>query len=176
MNPCFSRNIRVETKRKRGYPKGDPKKTIYLIRAGREYVKIGKTTGDPESRLASLQVGCPMELRLVYTYQVNGDLDDHERFLHKLFEAENVRGEWFYVRDKVKELMDGILSQTFDDVVNKIAHDHCVEHKGADKIDYSMRTIDHRLRDEHLILNYKYSYTDPKLSHKGSHGRAFVNY
>ena len=66
---------------------------VYFIHApevGR--VKIGVTT-DIEGRMASMQTGSPVRLRLVKL--IRGDRNLEQR-LHHLFDAKRIEGEWFY--------------------------------------------------------------------------------
>lgn len=63
----------------------------YVIGAeGSPLVKIGRTTGRPEQRLAALQTGQPSTLSLLWHCE-----GDHETALHRKFAAHRVRGEWF---------------------------------------------------------------------------------
>ncbi|RSS59816.1 GIY-YIG nuclease family protein [Streptomyces sp. WAC01280] len=62
----------------------------YLIGAeGSPLVKIGVAV-DPAKRLATLQVGSPARLAILWTV-----LGDMERALHRSFSAYRVHGEWF---------------------------------------------------------------------------------
>jgi hypothetical protein len=58
-------------------------------------VKIGYSTA-PEKRLWFLQVGSPVELRLLAVFEGSQDL---EAALHRYFGACHVRGEWFELGD-----------------------------------------------------------------------------
>lgn len=73
---------------------------VYFISSddGR-FVKIGMTTGEsPDSRVSSLQTGCPTELRLEASIKCIGvDPRIVERDAHRAFSAYKVRGEWFEV-------------------------------------------------------------------------------
>jgi len=65
---------------------------IYFIHAPEvRRVKIGFST-DPESRLASLQVGSPVELRLIKL--IRGNRNEEAR-LHFRFRDKRLDGEWF---------------------------------------------------------------------------------
>lgn len=65
---------------------------IYFIQAGDNgLVKIGSAK-DAKKRLAALQIACPIELRLAGLFYARRDT---EKYLHWLFRAERVRGEWF---------------------------------------------------------------------------------
>jgi hypothetical protein len=66
---------------------------IYLIQAeGVGHIKIGFTDGDPMVRLAMLQTGSPVVLRLLGT--LPGD-ETAEKNLHRQFASARVHGEWF---------------------------------------------------------------------------------
>lgn len=67
---------------------------LYFIEAvGDGRIKIGFTdNNDAEIRMATLQVGCPHELRLLGT--LPGTMDD-EKNLKRRFAAHCSRGEWF---------------------------------------------------------------------------------
>jgi len=66
---------------------------VYVVGSGRpgEPVKIG-WSGDPESRLRSLQTGSAYRLRLMTRYSGPRDL---EKFLHDRFSRLRTHGEWF---------------------------------------------------------------------------------
>ena len=73
---------------------------LYFIRAvGTKFVKIGFTNsgGEAQSRLSSLQVGCPHELRVEAHCQ--GGLQDEHR-MHAALASKRVRGEWFCLTEK----------------------------------------------------------------------------
>lgn len=69
-----------------------PGEIVYFLRAG-EFIKIGKATGDPLSRVSQLKTGCPFPIEVVATmpggYREEGDL--HNRFQHI-----RAHGEWFH--------------------------------------------------------------------------------
>lgn len=68
---------------------------VYFISDG-EFVKIGKTTGSPECRLASLQTGNPRELTIVGIAFLGTEKGTVlEYWLHGLLKKYRVRGEWF---------------------------------------------------------------------------------
>lgn len=58
---------------------------------GAGLVKIGRSV-NPRARLRDLQVGSPVELKLLKT--IRGGRAS-EIWLHLRFEAQHVRGEWF---------------------------------------------------------------------------------
>lgn len=66
---------------------------VYLIQAENGLVKIGKTT-DVQKRLAALDVGSPVDLKLIAQKQ---DLfaSDLETRLHQEYAHRRVKGEWF---------------------------------------------------------------------------------
>lgn len=67
---------------------------IYFIQAeGVGHIKIGFTDSeDAGVRLATLQTGSPVQLRLIGT--IPGTVED-EKNLHRRFASECVHGEWF---------------------------------------------------------------------------------
>jgi hypothetical protein len=70
-----------------------PGPVVYFIQAeGGGPIKIGVTTGSAETRLASLQTGSPVKLRIVTTTPGDPAL---ERKLHHRFAAHRLHGEWF---------------------------------------------------------------------------------
>lgn len=63
--------------------------TIYVIQSGEsDYFKIGRAR-NVAARLASLQVGNPMKLSIVVSFQ------GFERRIHRRFSGQRVVGEWF---------------------------------------------------------------------------------
>jgi hypothetical protein len=65
-------------------------------------IKIGRTEGTPEERLAQLQTGNPGELRLLaYRY---GD-EATERLIHQVLKGSHLRGEWFRVNELVLDVV-----------------------------------------------------------------------
>lgn len=66
---------------------------IYFIQEGLHgNIKIGRTSGDPQKRVAQLQCGNPRKLRLIGTVseEFNAEKDWHEAYgMH------HIRGEWF---------------------------------------------------------------------------------
>jgi hypothetical protein len=63
---------------------------VYAISDGAGACKVGKCTGSPLVRLATLQTGSARELKLLaYTDDVS------ERAAHKKLWAAHLRGEWF---------------------------------------------------------------------------------
>lgn len=65
---------------------------VYFLRAG-EFVKIGKSTGTPDSRVNQLRTGCPFPIEVMAT--IPGGLD-LERSLHRRFAHCRAHGEWFH--------------------------------------------------------------------------------
>ncbi|MDQ1831956.1 GIY-YIG nuclease family protein [Massilia scottii] len=67
---------------------------VYFVTAG-AFVKIGKTTGQPGSRMAGLQTGCPYPMTLA-AHEPGGIKEEFA--LHRRFAAQRVRadGEWFH--------------------------------------------------------------------------------
>lgn len=65
---------------------------VYFLRAG-GFIKIGKTTGHPDARVAELRTGCPFPIEVIGF--IPGGLED-ERALHRRFQAIRAHGEWFH--------------------------------------------------------------------------------
>ena len=66
---------------------------VYFIRNEETgSVKIGRS-GDPESRLKTLQTGAEGKLVLAAVFPGWGEAE--EKWLHQLFEPNRIRGEWF---------------------------------------------------------------------------------
>lgn len=79
---------------------------VYFLVAG-PFVKIGKTTGVPGSRISELQTGCPYEITLAA--HIDGGLKK-EAELHRQFSEYRVRenGEWFKHSGALKSFITSI--------------------------------------------------------------------
>lgn len=77
---------------------------VYFLRAG-EFIKIGKTTGDPTSRVAQLQTGCPFPIEVLATMRGGRG---REAKLHKKFAALRAHGEWFHASPVLMAFIDGL--------------------------------------------------------------------
>lgn len=64
---------------------------VYFLRAG-EFIKIGKSSGHPGSRIAALQTGCPFPITLA-AWEFGGL--EREAELHRRFAGLRRHGEWF---------------------------------------------------------------------------------
>ncbi len=78
---------------------------IYFIGSESGHVKIGYTYSNVFTRLASLQTGCPFELKLIKTI---GGNSIHETSLHKKFKRFHLRGEWFHLSPEIQSFIDSI--------------------------------------------------------------------
>ena len=67
---------------------------IYLAKSG-DYYKIGYS-GSVEARLRELQVGNPLPVTLIDSWQ--GDKSD-ESGIHQHLKDKQIRGEWFYLSE-----------------------------------------------------------------------------
>lgn len=88
---------------------------LYFIRASTTppLTKIG-VSSRVQHRLSILQVGCPVELKLLFTWSV-GDRDDAyatESLLHEEFRGRHRRGEWF---ELTEEEIDGLVPDSDDE-------------------------------------------------------------
>lgn len=79
---------------------------VYFITAG-EFVKIGKSTGNPNSRLKELQTGCPYPMKIA-AYVTGGFQLEHE--YHRKFNHLSIRkgGEWFHHTADLKKFINSI--------------------------------------------------------------------
>jgi predicted GIY-YIG superfamily endonuclease len=75
---------------------------IYIITSDRRHFKIGYTN-DISKRVKSLQTGNPKELSLDILIEVGSERQafNYEQYLHEMFRAFRVKGEWFSY--KIKE-------------------------------------------------------------------------
>lgn len=79
---------------------------VYFIQHGEAgEIKIGTTGGSPQGRMASLQTGAPLELRLLVS--VPGGPAD-ERALHERFAEHRLRGEWFRPAPALLHFIEGL--------------------------------------------------------------------
>lgn len=103
-----------------GHPRGKGLKNagelvfVYFIKteALPPMVKIGKAR-NPEERMATLQTGCPYELKLIGTVTCRSDMhaEAAEKRLHAHFQAERTRGEWFRYTDRVARIVASIVGK-----------------------------------------------------------------
>lgn len=77
------------------------KTNIYLVLDTKsKKLKIGKSA-NPKNRLSQLQTANPSELKMLYCIE---DVESNlEQELHSLFEAYNVRREWFEYKEEIVE-------------------------------------------------------------------------
>lgn len=71
---------------------------IYFVKAWNKFIKIG-TSLNLDARVASLQTGSPVELRVAAILE--GSFQT-EKGLHKLFDHLRYNGEWFRYTDELK--------------------------------------------------------------------------
>jgi hypothetical protein len=79
--------------------------TLYFIgvKGDATAVKIGYTTGEVGTRLSQLQVGNHRELEVLATMRVPVSF---EPLLHEYLANHHIRGEWFWLRDKVVKVVE----------------------------------------------------------------------
>ncbi len=80
------------------------KEIVYFLRAG-DFIKIGKATGSPKARIATLQTGCPFPI--VAIGYISGGIAE-EFALHKRFEKFHAHGEWFHATPQLIEAIEEI--------------------------------------------------------------------
>jgi hypothetical protein len=102
---------------------------VYFIQAGRTngLVKIGYAK-DPEKRMADLQIGSSLPLRLIYKIKVSGlaEARDKERYFHLKFARQRAHGEWFYCARHLKRM--GILQPSQPDTSPERLPESALEH------------------------------------------------
>jgi hypothetical protein len=90
---------------------------VYFIEAFGEHelkrIKIGSSQ-HPKERLAELQVGSPVKLKLmgVVKCQSNNHARQVEKLAHKIFHAQRRRGEWFRLSRKHIEQMKSLIERS----------------------------------------------------------------
>ena len=84
--------------------KNNPKNLgyVYFVQADNQHYKIGGTS-NLESRMKSLQVASPNDLKLIAWLMVN-DWPEKEKQAHEYFDGKNIHGEWFDVT--ISEIID----------------------------------------------------------------------
>jgi hypothetical protein len=85
---------------------------VYVARAeGKNLWKVGQTTGKVESRISSLQTGCPYTLE-IYEVLHSNEAWNYEKVMHEILERnsiEDMKGEWFRT---TQYRMDRAIKQT----------------------------------------------------------------
>ena len=73
---------------------------VYFVQAG-ELFKIGKAA-NVEDRIATLQTGCPIRMKLLGVLRCRSDLHamSVEKQLHRSFRRVLAHGEWFQLGDQ----------------------------------------------------------------------------
>lgn len=84
--------------------RGEGKKVVYFVGCDEvNLVKIGLAL-DPVKRIAQLQTGSPVKLRIrSLVYHVD---DDFEKLLHQTFDYSRRWGEWFDVNEDILNFME----------------------------------------------------------------------
>ena len=78
---------------------------VYIISCDElQAFKIGFTRRSPHARLAQLQTGCPVKLRLVGWWPATSD---EEFALHEQLRDFRMSGEWFRLADGVNTVLAG---------------------------------------------------------------------
>lgn len=73
-------------------------------------VKIGTTRSNPLARLSALQTGCPFELTVFAFFKGGVEL---ENVLHQTFAPLRMRGEWFDLDHKLRDLVSSLYPEGF---------------------------------------------------------------
>lgn len=85
-------------------------KRIYVLQCGESY-KIG-VSRDTMTRVKTLQCGNPLGIELVYESDYIKNAYWVESVLHKRFDGQRIKGEWFYIKD-IQDIID-IVSKESD--------------------------------------------------------------
>lgn len=87
--------------------------SLYVVQGG-DFCKIGRAK-NLKSRLVSLQTGCPFDLVLVKSWQLNNKATASraEEYLHDKFAAKHERGEWFRLDEEDVNYLVGLDSDSF---------------------------------------------------------------
>lgn len=116
----------------RPHRKASARHTVYFVQAvNGGLIKIG-IAQDPQQRLAAMQAGCPIQLRIIALIGDSNWFD--EQRLHRLFEADRRHGEWF---EPSARLLDYIFEHATDmpsDVADDILREALGWHIGADDL------------------------------------------
>lgn len=84
-----------------GRLKSNLKRGIYLISDNLGHVKIGVFSGNPNTRMADLQVGNPHRLTLIDHIFVDDPFYE-EKIIHTKYDHLHIRGEWFKFTPEVR--------------------------------------------------------------------------
>jgi len=84
---------------------------VYAVNAG-EYVKFGMTA-DLDSRIRSMQTGCPLEIVVVGYVRGGSSL---EAAVHQFFSPHRERGEWFSMHDSMRNILEAFKQMDRDKV------------------------------------------------------------
>jgi hypothetical protein len=103
------------------------------------HVKIGYTAGSPTARMASLQCGSPLKLRLAGWFRGTPEL---ERRFHETFRSLRLHGEWFKAVGKLEDFTHTLIYFGYDQRITEPAevevciHDYvcatCAPHPSID--------------------------------------------
>jgi hypothetical protein len=100
---------------------------LYVVTAGDSFQKIG-IANDPGQRLATLQSGCPLSLKLRYVSGIRFSRTtarELERIAHLALSERRLRGEWFGVDpETAAKVTDGARVLYYECGENP---DYCIE-------------------------------------------------
>lgn len=83
---------------------------VYFILTECElYLKVGFTHGSVEKRLAAIQTGCPINLKIAHIIECENPKQVEKDYHHK-FTNYRTRGEWFNVTGEVKDFLAKVIN------------------------------------------------------------------
>lgn len=86
---------------------GGGKTKVYIMQAGDEYYKVGKSKR-PKERIEEIRTSSPMPVDLLMT-RIQPEGSDIEKHLHLKYSDYNTHREWFQLPDqKLEELMEDL--------------------------------------------------------------------
>lgn len=79
---------------------------VYFISSDhyKDALKIGKTRQKPDSRRGGMQVGSPYQL-IIYAAYYTDKYEKLETLLHKVYNPQRIRGEWYSIENVPHDLM-----------------------------------------------------------------------
>ncbi len=87
-------------------------------------VKIGFTRKSPEERIAALQIGCPLPLKLIIAIRGSYEIESE---LHARFSRSRRHGEWFTPSEDLIQFVKDVSPQYRDKLRSMLADPKAIE-------------------------------------------------